>query len=1175
MNGSHGSSTADSSFGMTSNCLTTYKETQRISPHITAHKSLVPMTTIQSSTLQSSLLNLSGTPASSSNSALTAEFPTYKVMSAGINNGNSNIQEINPSTIAKISPADYVTVVQKERSPIARVMSSCVRTTLTNLARVNPEDLSTTSDGKVNPTSSSSSVSANEYSISLSPHKIQQNLYTLAGQVPASFLPNVLDRNGAFFRGSDSPNLTGQPQAILVSGLVTCSDAGIEHTSNPTTLSALPPSSTFVGEVLGLVNEHRIKKEEDVMSVRPAAVVQQQLMSMPQQNVTASQQHRDLVRQALQAAVENGAPKTNEQELIEYSYSAGDIQDLLMLNLANGTSSIQQGLRQSSNTASNSFHVSHLSSAVSSPTSASNVTTIAGLNMIDATTGASVIMMPTSCSSHSHSDLLTSSSGGGSLLTSDLASHPSHFIQANVDGASSIIMATANSSSNHVDALIAPGTIFGSVNLMEINSQNGVNVQTLNNLNVGESLANSARSSLSSSGGGSPSKNRRNKSTKMSETDLSLKRMKLAQVMREKRASETEDQKKKRRLREAERMRRRRAMESEEQKAQRRLEAAERARLRRATMNETDRILDRRKAAERMRQRRLNEGETQKQIRRMRAAERMRKRRAEETPEQRSFRRRSLANMMRTRRHKKQREAVSNCSASNSLSDDTYKNDLIPVRHLEDLSADLEEVKAQDLSSTMHLDSQVPMHSPGLLLKDDDDHRVDYNDVLMMNSKYGGDPRDRKLIVMDGTDSSKLSNCESHLLPLGLTTTNSVSVANGLQRRIPATTSPGNDAPHFSSRVEYADTSFRTSSPQISSVVLPQYSRLTHSNAPSSPVPSSSPESLSHHISLTSLQHSQDRLYSASTVFPTATSSISSHVPVLRSVSSSGSGILYAQKSSHASSNVSTNIVYTQGCLPAILSSSQFDEAENLSNTVTELTPVDSSVQDTDLGSSRCIPASILSSSAIIMNESNGSGNNSLISTGNTNNVSTSVFNSRSILKLQNSSSPTSSSTFNVTNYCVHDDLGNSDGSPDTSLRQYQLKSSITSPVVMLASSRSSPGRTMPQRVNSSKINISSTPISGHELRNSDFARSHSDLTVNTAASTTANYSSTRNMNRVTNASYANSNTTSVYSSTANNSSSSTGDPTTTGHSSVISSPSTLTTIVLNQSVPSQRSLAS
>lgn len=85
-------------------------------------------------------------------------------------------------------------------------------------------------------------------------------------------------------------------------------------------------------QVLGLVNENRIKKEDDSISVRPSVMQQSHLLPVQQhqlqQTATLPPQQRDLMRQALQAVV---APKSSDQELIEYSYTAGDIQGRVCL----------------------------------------------------------------------------------------------------------------------------------------------------------------------------------------------------------------------------------------------------------------------------------------------------------------------------------------------------------------------------------------------------------------------------------------------------------------------------------------------------------------------------------------------------------------------------------------------------------------------------------------------------------------------------------------------------------------------------------------------------------------------------------------------------------------------------------------------------------------------------
>lgn len=89
----------------------------------------------------------------------------------------------------------------------------------------------------------------------------------------------------------------------------------------------------FLEQLVGILNEPGIKKEHDIIrEARPTLLQQQQHIVQQQQQqiggggTTQQQRERDLVRQALQAVVDGTSPKASDQELIEYNYSAGDIQ---------------------------------------------------------------------------------------------------------------------------------------------------------------------------------------------------------------------------------------------------------------------------------------------------------------------------------------------------------------------------------------------------------------------------------------------------------------------------------------------------------------------------------------------------------------------------------------------------------------------------------------------------------------------------------------------------------------------------------------------------------------------------------------------------------------------------------------------------------------------------------
>lgn len=258
----------------------TYKDTLHISPHIAAHKSsssssLTPIsssTSLVSCSSSSTLVNLSALPVSSTLLApivSTIDGLTYKLITGSPSHGGAGIASQDLSqvfTATRLAPQAYGAPYRKEvtspggQSSSTIISSSGVRTTLTNLARAIPEDLSaTSSDIKMSTHSSSAAsvpgvVMSTQYNMSsaggIGSNKPLPHIYTVAGQVPHSMFTGLLDRSGTYFRTQDSPNLNGQPQAILVSGLVACGDSSLEHAggNNNTTLAAQPPT-TIVGEV--------------------------------------------------------------------------------------------------------------------------------------------------------------------------------------------------------------------------------------------------------------------------------------------------------------------------------------------------------------------------------------------------------------------------------------------------------------------------------------------------------------------------------------------------------------------------------------------------------------------------------------------------------------------------------------------------------------------------------------------------------------------------------------------------------------------------------------------------------------------------------------------------------------------------------------------------------------
>lgn len=268
-----------------------------------------------------------------------------------------------------------------------------------------------------------------------------------------------------------------------------------------------------------------------------------------------------------------------------------------------------------------------------------------------------------------------------------------------------------------------------------------------------------------------------------------------------------------------------------------------------------------------------------------------------------------------------------------------------------------------------------------------------------------------------------------------------------------------------------------------------------------------------------------------------------SHVPVLRSRTNIDS---YSIKSSDHPSEPS-NIVYTtQGSLPTMLSSSRFVEAHNLSGSVTELTAVDSTHAEPS-NFSKLIPTPDALGKNLPVSVSNSNIVNN-VSNSPTNNI---LNNHRSILRIQSSSSP-SSSAFNISNYSITDDL--SDISHET-FRMSTPKASGSLPVLM------PPSRTNTRSSNSNSHQQLASKSSGFVTASrsvADYTESQPMFVISSVASLSpTSRGASSSHSRVATSSCADNSTTGV------------------AHSSVISTTSGLTTIVLNQSAATQRTLAS
>lgn len=274
MYGAHESSangtTTSGGGGSNSSVYSAYKDTLHISPHIAAHKStpttsLVNLSAVPpgcSSTAMLAPICSSQDPAMSyklvtSHSAVAEMHQTYSTMRAATSQPYTSYRKEDTTT-----PGNLMNIVSsiasKEHSSVqSSIINNAVtsRANLANLSRALPEDLSASSSevkqhNNNNNNSHSGGVIASQYisNNATTDKSGLPHIYTVAGQMPTSLFP--LDKTSAYFRPPhDSEGgagvLTGQPQAIIVSGLVACGDSNMQHNN---AIAALP-SSSIVGEV--------------------------------------------------------------------------------------------------------------------------------------------------------------------------------------------------------------------------------------------------------------------------------------------------------------------------------------------------------------------------------------------------------------------------------------------------------------------------------------------------------------------------------------------------------------------------------------------------------------------------------------------------------------------------------------------------------------------------------------------------------------------------------------------------------------------------------------------------------------------------------------------------------------------------------------------------------------
>ncbi|ROT61282.1 Zinc finger protein [Penaeus vannamei] len=342
----------------------TSKETQHISPHIAAHKSSLAPTS-SAPTISSAALTGSGGPhdqasphLSSHKGGLSAHIPTYRV---GVHSSqHSVVKEIDHD------------------GPLYLARHSHPANIATHLSKSTPQDLS----------SHASTVSEKAVPLELTPHtshhKPLPHVHSVVTQGVSHSQSGPLmtahhtDRGSAYFRVADSVIGVQGPSAILVS---TVGDGGLssQHTSQApslvhtqssmvrqnaaTNLTTMPATTMTAGVSLTTGSSPGVVTSQSQGQMMPADGVTtsnvssacltsqidpRELKKEKSEQIegigiatgqgegtqqTAGPQ-RDLVRQALQSVVTNPQHKTgNDQEVIEYNYTAGDIAELLMMNI--------------------------------------------------------------------------------------------------------------------------------------------------------------------------------------------------------------------------------------------------------------------------------------------------------------------------------------------------------------------------------------------------------------------------------------------------------------------------------------------------------------------------------------------------------------------------------------------------------------------------------------------------------------------------------------------------------------------------------------------------------------------------------------------------------------------------------------------------------------------------
>ena len=219
-------STYNSNNPVNSSC----KDTLHISPHIAAHKSSTAAVSHQPTLPTSTYVSLGSLPPNSS--FITHDLSNYKIITQ---TGVASPPLENHNVPIKSNSQPYGNgrkdgIIATNIAP-GTIIASGMRPSpiLTNLSRVVPEDLSTSDSNKISSAAEISSQNGNNAQKPL-PH-----IYTVAGQVSSAMFPNIIERSGnpvtTYFRSAESPNVNGQPQAILLSNVVACADGVMDGSS--------------------------------------------------------------------------------------------------------------------------------------------------------------------------------------------------------------------------------------------------------------------------------------------------------------------------------------------------------------------------------------------------------------------------------------------------------------------------------------------------------------------------------------------------------------------------------------------------------------------------------------------------------------------------------------------------------------------------------------------------------------------------------------------------------------------------------------------------------------------------------------------------------------------------------------------------------------------------------